>query len=87
MEVHFEYQIECEEKSDGEFKTIEDAIKSANNSWQEVCDSEDGYEHGRGDGFILIINSDDGEMILKSPIILDCQLYLMEKPYLQSEFL
>lgn len=70
MEVYFEYQIETHPTSDCEYKTVADAKKAAHEAWQEMCDAEDGYEHGRGDGYIVVMDGETGKEILLSPIIL-----------------
>lgn len=68
MDVHFEYAVECEYMSDGEYKTAKDALTAANERWLEMCEAGD-YEFGRGDARIYCIESDTGEIIMRGDYI------------------
>ena len=64
MEVKFEYAVECESISDGEYKTAKEAKDAAVKRWQEMCDEEDGYCYGRGDVTLYCLNADTGKILM-----------------------
>jgi hypothetical protein len=63
-ECQFEYSVEFEEMSDGEYVTPEEALEGANKRWQEMCDDGD-YEHGRGDATIYCVCADTGKVLME----------------------
>jgi hypothetical protein len=64
MEVYFEYSVEFEKMSDGEYKTPKDALAAANAKWEEMCESGD-YQYGRGDAMIYCLCNETGNVLMK----------------------
>ncbi len=64
LECKFEYAVECEAMSDGEYKTKEEALKAAKERWTEMCEAGD-YEFGLGDATIYCIYADTDEVAMQ----------------------
>lgn len=64
MDCLFEYSVECEKMSDGEYKTPLMALKAANAQWLEMCESGD-YQYGRGDAIIYCVCRETGEVLMQ----------------------
>lgn len=87
MEVYFEHKVESEDVSNHQFNTVADAVESAQEEFQKLCEKGD-YEYGRGDVVILAFNVENGEFVLSGEKKVYSEKPMkFEKPYLQCEFI